>query len=101
MTSLGADGYYESGSLGLKCCLVADQTADLFLKDVTVRDWDIAPAMPIVSGVGGVLSLADGQPFELAGSYQKTSGLVVARDKDLWRAAAIAAAEYKQWKLNQ
>jgi 3'(2'), 5'-bisphosphate nucleotidase len=91
MAALNANGYYESGSLGLKSCLVADGTADLFLKDVVIRDWDIAPVMPILSGVNGILSLATGQPFELAGSYQKPDGLLVARDKDLWSAAAAFA----------
>jgi 3'(2'), 5'-bisphosphate nucleotidase len=40
---LPATGYVECGSIGLKACRVADGSADLFVKDVIVRDWDIAP----------------------------------------------------------
>ena len=73
--------YIESGSLGLKSVFVADGTADLFVKDVVVRDWDIAPAFVIINEVGGYLSLADGLNFNFEGEYEKESGIIVARDK--------------------
>ena len=50
---LPVTGYIECGSLGLKSVLVADGSADLFVKDVTIRDWDIAPAVVILNEVGG------------------------------------------------
>ncbi len=37
--------YIECGSIGLKMCRVVFGSADCFIKDVTVRDWDIAPAL--------------------------------------------------------
>ena len=43
MEIMGTDCYYESGSIGLKSVLVADGTADLFVKDVNVRSWDLSP----------------------------------------------------------
>ncbi len=75
--------YVESGSLGLKCCLVAEGTADLFVKDVVTRDWDIAPAAPILEAVGAWLSLPDGSPYLFRGEVDKPQGVLVARDADL------------------
>lgn len=82
---LMATGYLESGSLGLKTVLVADGTADLFIKDVVVRDWDLAPAAVILQEVGGHLGLANGQPYEFTGDLEKHGGIVVARDQSLFR----------------
>ncbi|STX51390.1 myo-inositol-1(or 4)-monophosphatase [Legionella busanensis] len=75
--------YIECGSLGLKSCLVADGTADLFVKDVVIRDWDLAPAAVIINEVGGVLTDLTGEIISFTGSFQKNKGLIVARDKYL------------------
>ncbi|NCC84309.1 MAG: inositol monophosphatase [Clostridia bacterium] len=80
---LRVDEYIESGSLGLKCALVADGTADLFVKDVVVRDWDIAPAWVILHEVGACVCLPNGVAYEFSGSFEKTGGIVVARDSAL------------------
>ena len=77
------DKYIECGSLGLKSCLVADGSADLFIKDVVVRDWDIAPAKVILDEVGGILFDLNGNSIDFCDSHEKTSGLIVARDKHL------------------
>ena len=76
---LKATGYVESGSIALKICRVADGTADLFVKDVTVRDWDVAPGELVLAEAGGALSLPDGAPFEYDGAFDKP-GLIAARD---------------------
>ena len=75
--------YIECGSLGLKSCLVADGSADLFVKDVVFRDWDIAPVMLIIKEVGGVLMDFEGKKVKLSGSFEKNNGLVVSRDSIL------------------
>lgn len=80
---LPATGYYESGSIGLKGALVADGTVDIFAKDVTVRDWDIAPIVPILMEVGGTICQPDGTAYEFKDSYVKPKGVVIARDKNL------------------
>lgn len=80
---LRVDEYIESGSLGLKCALVADGTADLFVKDVVVRDWDIAPAWVLLHEVGGYVCLPNGGTYEFSGFFEKSRGVVAARDSAL------------------
>ena len=75
--------YIECGSLGLKACLVADGTADLFVKDVVIRDWDIAPAEVILNEVDGLITDLGGMAFSYTGYFEKTNGLVVARNSKL------------------
>jgi 3'(2'), 5'-bisphosphate nucleotidase/myo-inositol-1(or 4)-monophosphatase len=74
--------YLESGSIGLKICLVAQGAADLFVKDVPLRDWDVAAPHLILSEAGGQLRRFDGQEFELSGSFEKL-GLVAAASQAL------------------
>ena len=83
MAWLGECNYVESGSIGLKAALVASGEADLFVKDVVVRDWDVAPAMVLIGEVNGFLTNPDGTPFTLAGPYEKPRGLLVARSRIL------------------
>ncbi|WP_448546860.1 inositol monophosphatase family protein [Thalassotalea fusca] len=80
---LNVDKYVECGSLGLKSCMVAAQHADLFVKDVVIRDWDIAPVLVIIGELGGLVTDLHGSPLTLTGSYVKEGGLVVARTERL------------------
>jgi 3'(2'), 5'-bisphosphate nucleotidase/myo-inositol-1(or 4)-monophosphatase len=75
---LGLQRYVESGSIGLKICLVADGTADLFLKDVLVRDWDIAAPGLILEEAGGMLCGLDGARMRIRGRGCH-EGLIAAR----------------------
>ena len=83
MDWLGTDHYLECGSIGLKAALVASGEADVFVKDVVVRDWDIAPALALLAEVSGDLRRGDGQPYELTGAYEKAEGVLVTRDAAL------------------
>ena len=69
-------GYLESGSIGLKICRVADSQATLFVKDVTVRDWDLAPGHLILNEAGGVLVDLHGNEINYGGSMEQTGGLI-------------------------
>ena len=69
--ALGFERYIESGSIALKICRVADGTADLFVKDVPVRDWDLAPAHLLLERAGGVLASFDGSPITYSGPVEK------------------------------
>lgn len=72
----GFKQYIECGSISLKICRIADGTADVFLKHVTVRDWDVAPSDLIFKEVGGIMTDIHGRNFEYTGSYEH-KGLVV------------------------
>jgi len=74
---LPATGYVECGSIGLKACRVADGTADLFVKDVVIRDWDIAPADLILQEAGGCITNVDGHDLRYDGA-SKIHGVIAA-----------------------
>lgn len=74
--NLSCVNYLESGSIGLKICLVAEGKADIFIKDVFVRDWDVAPPHLVLSEAGGVLTQFTGESFGYNGNYDKR-GLIV------------------------
>ncbi len=69
--------YIECGSISLKICKVADGTAGLFIKDVPVRDWDLAAPQLVLEESDGFLTDIHGHTIEYANGYEKT-GLVAA-----------------------
>ncbi len=52
---LGLRFYTECGSIGLKICRVASGWQDIFVKDVVLHDWDIAPGQLILKEAGGFI----------------------------------------------
>lgn len=92
---LSMTGYVESGSIALKICRIADGSADLFFKDVKLRDWDVAPAELILLEAGGVMTGIDGAPFLYDGDWVKP-GVIAARSEALlerfkaWHTARLA-----------
>ncbi|GAA3723502.1 3'(2'),5'-bisphosphate nucleotidase CysQ family protein [Salinactinospora qingdaonensis] len=85
---LGYTGYLECGSIALKLCRIAEGAAHLFVKDVTVRDWDVAAPGLILAEVGGWLRRLDGTRFSYRGDFAHT-GLIAAADAAT--CAAVAA----------
>ncbi len=85
MDYLETSSYLESGSIGLKAALVASGEADIFLKRLVVRDWDVAPALVLIHEVGGHVSTPEGHDFVLAGDMEKPSGVLFTRDAHLAR----------------
>jgi 3'(2'), 5'-bisphosphate nucleotidase/myo-inositol-1(or 4)-monophosphatase len=83
--ALSCKYYLESGSIGLKICLVAEGVADVFVKDVTVRDWDIAPGHLILKEAGGCLMQFSGQKYEYFGDYEKKGLIATSRQELLER----------------
>lgn len=63
--------FLECGSFGLKICRVADGSADLFIKEVTYKLWDVAPGALILHEAGGRLGLWTGEtiPFNTKQVY--------------------------------
>ena len=80
---LPCTGYVESGSIGLKICRVADKQADLFVKDVIVRDWDLAPGHLILHEAGGILRDLNGCAINYNGSMEQSKGLIAATSENL------------------
>jgi fructose-1,6-bisphosphatase/inositol monophosphatase family enzyme len=87
MKALACTGYLESGSISLKILRVADGSADLFFKDVVVRDWDVGAPWLILKEAGGTLAAVDGKPYRFSGNLEK-QGLIAARCPELCNAAA-------------
>jgi len=79
---LNINKYIECGSLGLKICKIADNTANIFIKDVVVRDWDIAPPSLILSEANGCLKKLNSDSFEYTG-HSKHKGIIATSDKKL------------------
>lgn len=86
--------YVECGSLGLKICKIADDTANLFVKDVILKDWDVAPADLILKEAGGYFGLMSGNSYYYDGSYYKTS-IIAAASKEIFDLAVIACSKIK------
>ena len=72
---------------GVSCPAKLEKYHDLrkisFVKDVVVRDWDLAPVDIILSEVGGCICLLNGDRYLYSGSYEKENGFIIARDKSL------------------
>jgi len=81
---LGFQKYIECGSISLKICRVADGTADLFFKTVTVKDWDVAAPHLIIAEAGGYLSDIHGQAVSYSGVFEK-AGLIAASRENTFR----------------
>jgi 3'(2'), 5'-bisphosphate nucleotidase len=53
----------QSMGSSLKFCLVADGTADLYLRDLPTMEWDTAAAQCIVEAAGGAVYELSGAPL--------------------------------------
>lgn len=78
MQALQISTYLESGSIALKICRVADGTADLFVKNMIPRDWDIAAPMLVLSEAGGVITDIKAAPIVLGRKERSHQGLIAA-----------------------
>jgi 3'(2'), 5'-bisphosphate nucleotidase len=90
---IGCSGYIESGSIGLKICRVADGTADLFVKDITVRDWDVAPAHLILARAGGLLTTLAGNSWPYDDAFEKV-GVIASCNREL-------STQVAKWNRNR
>ena len=79
--ALGFSRYIECGSISLKICKVADGTADLFFKNVIVKDWDLAAPQLVLSEAGGAMSDVHGCDISYNRDYTH-DGLIAAASKE-------------------
>jgi len=91
MEHLNCTGYLECGGISLKILRIADGTADVFFKDVVVRDWDLAAPQLVLEEAGAVLRLITGAAMVYDGAFDKP-GVVAAPTLD------IAEAVVQWWK---
>ena len=70
--------YVESGSIALKICRIADRSADIFVKDMSPRDWDVAAPMLVLAEAGGIVTDIEGVPLQLGSPQRRHQGLVAA-----------------------
>ncbi len=73
--------YIESGSIGLKAAMVSNDSADIFIKDIKFKDWDIMPALLINNEVGNIVCDLDGREIKLSKGLKKNKGLIVCKKK--------------------
>lgn len=93
---MGFHRYVESGSISLKICRVADGTADLFFKDVILRDWDVAAPALILTEAGGTLTNISGREYDYSGDWVKPG--IIAASYDGIREAFLAWHETHRMK---
>lgn len=82
--ALGFKSYIECGSISLKICKVASGKADVFFKNVVIRDWDVAAPHLVLDEAGGFLADAQGNGFYYEGSYEHI-GVVAANSYEVGR----------------
>ena len=88
--------YIESGSIGLKICKVADGTANLFVKDVIVRDWDLAPGHLILSEAGGIFRDLHGNEIKYSGEVEQKNGIIASSTEALvYKVIKVSESERK------
>lgn len=75
--------YIESGSLGLKMCLVAEGVASAFVKSTIVRDWDVAPASLLFKEISGVFTDSYSKNINYGPGQRAHIGLIATRDSKL------------------
>lgn len=90
MQALDISQYIESGSIALKICRVADGSVDLFVKDMTPRDWDVAAPMLLLAEAGGVLTDIQGAALKLGSAERRHQGLIAA-------ASPVIAEQVHTW----
>lgn len=75
--NLNLKEYIECGSISLKICKVADGTADIFFKNVLVRNWDIAAPHLVIEEAGGILRDIWGKEYDYVHATRQ-AGVVAA-----------------------
>jgi 3'(2'), 5'-bisphosphate nucleotidase len=70
--------FLECGSIGLKLCRVADGSADVFVKELVFKVWDVAPAALILEESGARVGLWSGAAIPVAGAQVSFRNLLAA-----------------------
>jgi 3'(2'), 5'-bisphosphate nucleotidase len=76
----------------LKFCLVAEGSADIYLRDVPTMEWDTAAAQCIVEAAGGQIYTLDGKPLRYGKDGLKNPSIVTVGDPRLEWPALLTSA---------
>ena len=68
--------YIECGSISLKICRVVQGKADLFVKVMNPRDWDLAPAYLFMKEAGGIMINSIGNDILMGVNELHHDGLI-------------------------
>jgi 3'(2'), 5'-bisphosphate nucleotidase len=66
----------------LKFCLVAEGSADLYLRDVPTMEWDTAAAQCVVESAGGSVCMLEGQTLRYGKAGLKNPSLMTVGDRE-------------------
>jgi 3'(2'), 5'-bisphosphate nucleotidase len=81
-----SDPALRSMGSSLKFCLVAEGSADLYLRDVPTMEWDTAAAQCVVELAGGTVCALDGKTLRYGKPGLKNPALMTSGDPGLnWR----------------
>lgn len=96
LDSLKATTFFESGSIGLKICRVADGTADIFLKPVKFKTWDVAMGHLILNEAGGRLTLLNGNNIDYSAKQIYYDSFIAANNALLHEKALKEIKKYEK-----
>ena len=79
----------KSMGSSLKFCLVAEGSADLYLRDVPTMEWDTAAAHAILLAAGGTLLTLDQTPLAYNKPSLKNPGIISANSLPDWLSSVL------------
>ena len=74
---------FRSMGSSLKFCLVAEGSADIYLRDLPTMEWDTAAAQCVVEAAGGHLICLDGQRLRYGKAGLRNPSIITVGDKKL------------------
>jgi len=78
---LGLSQYIECGSIALKICRVATGEADLFIKNMWPRDWDLAAPLLVAQETGIYLRDWYGEKYDLGKPGRRHAGVIAVNNE--------------------
>jgi len=83
-----------SGSVGIKCALVATGEADLYVHPVPyLKEWDTCAPEAVLRGAGGTVTDCSGEPLRYGKSSPRQLGGIFAATSAAWRYARPVVVE--------
>ncbi len=83
-----------SGSVGVKCSLIAEGAADLYVHPVPfLKEWDTCAPEAVLRGAGGRVSDCAGQPLDYGKAEPRQPRGIFAARSDTWREALALVRE--------